>query len=127
MFARMGLGNRLNLIIISVNLTILVLVALLANSSISSELRFQAVNRFNQKSENAFTTVDTELNNFHTFATTLAEGIGNFGDMSVASEVNTFVVNAYQEELNANAALVYNVSVVRPNGSIIFSNSDRTV
>lgn len=126
MFARMGLGNRLNLIIISVNLTILVLVALLANSSISSELRSQAVNRFNQKSENAFTTVDTELNNFHTFATTLATGIADFENINRGSNVNDFVISLFQEEETGNASLVHSVSILRPDGTIIWVNPSGT-
>lgn len=127
MLARMGLGNRLNLIIITVNLTILVLVAFLANSSISSELRTQAVTRFNQKSENAFITVDTELSDFYTFAATIATGIADFENINSGSDVNRFITDLFQEDGPGSASLVHSVSVLRPDGTIIWINPSGTV
>lgn len=117
MFARMGLSNRLNLIIIAINLTILIGVAFLANSSSASALRTQAVSRFDTKSDNAFEAVNQEIINLETFGNDIAEWIADFDAINISSSVNAELVNFLQDE---NAGLVYSISILRPEDTVIW-------
>ncbi|GAB5492333.1 MAG: hypothetical protein Phog2KO_25480 [Phototrophicaceae bacterium] len=117
MFTRMGLSNRLNIIIIAINLGVLFLVAFLANSSSASALRTQAITRFDTKADNAFESISQDLNDIEAFGDAIAEWITSYNAINISTSVNTELVNFLQQD---NASLVYSISVLRPEGTVIW-------
>lgn len=117
MFTRIGLSNRLNIIIITINMSILFFVALLANSSSAAALRTQAISRFDTKADSAFASIDQELSHLETLGNDIAEWLTDFTTINISSSVNAQLVSFLQDE---NASLVYSISVLRPEGTVIW-------
>lgn len=112
----MGLGNRLSLIIITINITILGIVAFLANSSSRAALRTEALSRFEQKSHIAFEAIDAELLEFLTFAEDIAVNIANFDELRTDSMLNEFLLDLWEND--SRASLTYSIHVLRPDESL---------
>ncbi|MEL7434252.1 MAG: GAF domain-containing protein, partial [Chloroflexota bacterium] len=117
MFTWLGLSNRLNIIVISINILILIVVAFLANASSATALRTQSIERFDTKVQSAFTSVDTRLVAFESFATEVSEWVADFSSLSVATSVQT-EVTAFLD--NDNAQDVYSISILRPEDTVIW-------
>ncbi|MGJ3238123.1 MAG: ATP-binding protein [Anaerolineae bacterium] len=124
MFSRMGLGDRLNLIVITLNVLILMMVAVLAYASSTSALRSQALNRFDQKSQQAFISMDAELVSLQAFTGEIASEIADFEAINVSSEVNNYLID--QLRAYDDIALVYSISVLRPEGTVVWVSPSRT-
>ena len=75
MFSRMGLSNRLILIVLGINIIILLTVAYLANTSSDAALRNQALERFDTKSNHAYLYIDSRLQGFQRAAQSLVDWV----------------------------------------------------
>jgi signal transduction histidine kinase/methyl-accepting chemotaxis protein len=119
MIARMGLSNRLILIIVSINLLILVIVAALANFFSEAALREQAIERFDSKSTNAFLYVDERLDAFLNSANALAAWVETYDALNVSNDVQLHIVDALS---NDNDTLIHRVSIQRPDNTALVIN-----
>lgn len=119
MISRMGLSNRLNLIIISLNLIILVVVAALASTSSTAALRTQAVDRFNTKTNHAFTQFNEDLNDFEASAQNIADWLSHFEGLNLSSTVHLEIIKLLTDD---NDTLIHRVGVLRPDGSMVWIN-----
>jgi len=117
----MGLGTRLSLIIVTINIAILVIVAFLANFSSRAALRTEALNRFEQKSEIAFENVDAELTNFVDFAEDIADNIAIFDNLDNDADLSTHLQDLWEDD--ARGSLVYTVTVFRPDAPVFQMDS----
>lgn len=123
MISRMGLGTRLNIIIISVNIIILAIVAYLANVSSATALRDQAISRFDSKSQDAFQQVNDDLMSFEALTLAIADEIVALDSLSTSSLVNETIVELLQDMDSVN--LIESISVLRPDGTIIWINANQ--
>jgi signal transduction histidine kinase/HAMP domain-containing protein len=119
MISRMGLSNRLNLIIISLNLIILAVVAALASTSSTAALRTQAVERFNNKTGQAFTQLNSNFREFEASTETIVEWVSNFEGLNLSSTVHLEVVGLLAKD---NDSLIHRVGILRPDESMVWIN-----
>lgn len=119
MISQMGLSNRLNIIIISLNLVILALVAAIASTSSTAALRDQAVERFNSKTDKAFTTLNEDLNNFVDSSQSMADWASTFSGLHLDSTVHVEVLDHL---INDDDVLIHRVGLLRPDDSALWMN-----
>ncbi|MGB7338507.1 MAG: ATP-binding protein [Phototrophicaceae bacterium] len=120
---KMGLGTRLNLIIIAVNIMILSGVAYLANASSATVLRTDAVTRFNDKSLAAFQQVNTDLLTFEALTQSVADEIIALDSLSTSAVINETIVTLLQDV--DNIQFIESISILRPDGTVIWVNADQ--
>lgn len=119
MLARMGLSNRLIIIVITINLVILLIVTALANFFSETALREQSIERFEIKSASAFRHVDERLSAFRASADELAAWISSFEGINVSNDVQLHIVDALTRD---DDALIYRVSILRPDNTVLVVN-----
>lgn len=117
MFSRFGLSRRLNIIIISINVAMLIIVAFLANSSSATVLRNQAITRFDTKTEQAFASLEQELLDFQTFAHNIAAWSANYASLELTSSVVAEIEPLFDEPIAEN---VYSLGIMRPNNTVVW-------
>jgi signal transduction histidine kinase/HAMP domain-containing protein len=119
MIARMGLSNRLNLIVISLNLLILVVVAVLASTSSDAALRNQAVERFNNKTGRAFNTLNKELNQFEASTKDIVDWVSDYRALNLSTNVQIEILKFLADD---NDILIHRVGLLRPDNSAVWIN-----
>ncbi|MEO1286359.1 MAG: ATP-binding protein [Chloroflexota bacterium] len=118
-----GLGTRLNILVITINLIILAVVAYLANATSANVLRIDALTRFTDKSEEALFKVDSELVITETFLLELADEVSLLASLDTETIVTT-LVTTYNRSMTVD--LVYTINVQRADGTIIEIHPDDT-
>lgn len=114
MFANINIGNRLNLIVTSINVVILFLIALIAIASSEAALRSQSIERFGNKSH----TAGLEINALIQTATNAANAIiAGIDDIDLADSVT---LRAYLTDFIAtdDDVLIERINIMRPDTAV---------
>lgn len=119
MFARMQLSERLNLIVISINIIVLVIVAVLASISSDAALREQAVNRFASKNSEAVITLNTFVENLSVTVDALAVGLSEFEDLNDSAAVRDYLTDFLANDADI---LIHRVALLRPDDAVAVLN-----
>jgi signal transduction histidine kinase/HAMP domain-containing protein len=119
MIARMGLSNRLILIIVTINLVILLVVAALATVSSENALREQAIERFDRKASNAYEYIDDHLTAFQESADSIAAWVESYEALNITSNVQLNSVDVLSSD---DDMLIHRVSILRPDETIVAIN-----
>ncbi|MDQ7035015.1 MAG: HAMP domain-containing protein, partial [Anaerolineae bacterium] len=116
MFAQRGLSSRLNVIVISINFIVLMIVLILANLSTSSALRNQAIERFSVKNTETTAELDALFSTFIDNVENLSAAMSDVEDLEDASLIRAQLLA--QLEAMDNQALISRISIVRPDQSV---------
>lgn len=113
-FRNTGIGTRVNLIVVAINLTMLIALLLLANSASDNALESQAIDRFVTKNNQVVSTLDARfqriLSNARRLSSALAQvDVTNTG--ALRASLTDYILT------DDDAQLIYRIGLSRPDGS----------
>lgn len=111
-----NLGLRLNSLILTINVIILVVVGAIAVWGSNNSLRDQVITRFNEKTTLVANDIDTTMTSLYETTLRLADSLGSLDDVTDATALRTHMLDfiAQQDPLN----LIHRISVYRPDESV---------
>jgi signal transduction histidine kinase/HAMP domain-containing protein len=116
MFARTGLSSRLNIIVITINFVVFMLVGVLANVSSSAALRRQAVDRFIGKNNEVAAHMNSTLSTLTQDVAALSASLSDVPDLTDSDALRFHVLEFLSTR--QNLGLITRISIARPDDAM---------
>jgi signal transduction histidine kinase/HAMP domain-containing protein len=111
-----NIGGRLNTLILTINLGMLILIGIVATVGSNATLRADVIQRFETKTALVASNINTNLTLLYEATLRLADNVGAQGDLEDANALRGLMLDYFAND--DPQALIHRVSIYRPDGSV---------